>query len=111
MVPRGSKRISAPEEIVVDLPGASQVANLFEPRERAILIGFLVELDLLEARAQFLRAHACIPGTAESGQLAGNLVERYAVTAVIGAGLAGGQFAAGENVGNDLRYFPHPIVL
>src|ERR1700733_1325228 len=111
MVPRGSKRISAPEEIAVDLPGASQVANLLEPREGAVLVGFLIELDLLEACAQFLRSHARIPGATESGQLAGNLVERHAVTAVVGTGLTGGELAAWENVGNDLRNLPHPIVL
>src|ERR1700677_597393 len=111
MLPNGSKRISAPEEVVVDLPGAGQVSDLFESREGAILVGVLVELDLLEARAQFLRAHARIPGTTEPGQSTGNFVERYAVTAVVGAGLAGGELAARENIGDDLRNFPHPVVL
>src|ERR1700685_2721290 len=86
MLPNGSKRISAPEEVVVDLPGAGQVSDLFESREGTILVGFLVELDLFEARAQFLRAHARIPGTTEPGQSTGNFVERYAVTAVVGGG-------------------------
>src|ERR1017187_2338036 len=109
--PKGSKRISPPEKVVVDLTGPAQVANLLESPESPILVGGLVELDLLEARAQLFSTQTRGPAAAESGQLIGNLVKRYAIAAIVGAGLSCRQLATRKHVGDDLRDLAHPIVL
>src|SRR5277367_2512844 len=107
----GSKCMSAPEEVVVDLAGARQVANLLQSRECAELVRFLGEFNALEARAQFFGSQASRPPAAKSRQPAGDLVEGYAVAAIVGRWLARTELTSWKHVGNDLGDFSDPVVL
>src|ERR1044072_5957037 len=59
----------APEQVVVDLAGLLQVAQLLQPREGPELVGILRHLDALKHLVQLPHAGACAPLRLEAGQL------------------------------------------
>ena len=101
----------APEEIGVDLTGVDQVLQLLQPGVAAAGEGLVVHVDAAEHLVQLGGALVGVPLAREARQLVGDLVEGDPVAAVVAAGLAEGDLAAGELVADDLGDLAHPVVL
>jgi hypothetical protein len=82
-----------PEEILVDLVGADQILELFEPGERSEPEILLSEIDLLEGFVELLGTLGHIPVAGEVRQVFRELVEADPVAAVVSALRAEGRRA------------------
>src|ERR1700686_3184375 len=108
---RVSNSMSAPVELVVDLPGRLQVHQLLNTGEGAELVRFGRHLNTLEQLTQLPRPITRGVLALEARQFAVDALEVDAVTAVVAAGRADRNCAAGKLVRDDLRQLPDPVVL
>src|SRR6185437_8723655 len=81
-ISRGSKRMSAPVEIAVDLLGRLKILQLLETRESAELIRFRLQLNSLKQLAQLSYAIAHRVAAGEPRELLMNTLEAHAIAAV-----------------------------
>src|SRR5262245_26212530 len=108
---RPSNRISAPEEVGVDLVGLLEVLKLLQAREGAELVDVVRHLDALEDLVELPRAVARRELAGEARQLTVDAVEVDAIAAIVGARRSHGDLAAGKFVGDDLRDLPDAVVV
>src|SRR2546423_1188772 len=99
---RGLSTAIPPKKVLVDLFRANQVLQLFQTGEAWTLEYVAAHINLSEYLVQLLRTTTRIPITGESWKSCLNLLERYAIAAIIRPLFSKSHLTAG-------KYFAHNI--